>query len=186
MRPWVQFPLLSCVRSIMVNAPVCGTGLWRFKSARTPRPISIVVMQQFSKLQRTVQFCYWALCFSRQVVRQESAKFLSSVRFWPDTFNPVEFDGINLIRSRQAVRHWTLIPTFVGSIPTSWTCSCSPIGRGNRLRIYLLEVRVLSRTLDFISKYMQDWSNGKTRDSKPFNVGSIPTSCAKCLLNSVD
>ena len=26
-----------------------------------PRPISIVVMQQFSKLQRTVQFCYWAL-----------------------------------------------------------------------------------------------------------------------------
>ena len=87
-----------------------------------PRPISIVVMQQFSKLQRTVQFCYWALsyrgilgnsiCVCRQVVRQESAKLLSSVRFWPDTFNPVDFHGINLIPSRQ-----------IGKVTSLWT-SC--------------------------------------------------------------
>ena len=51
---------------------------------------------------------------------------------------------------------------------------------GNRVcfRSKILGVRVSPGALDFISKYMQDWSNGKTRDSKPFNVGSIPTSCA--------
>ena len=32
---------------------------------------------------------------------------------------------------------------------------------------------------------MRDWSNGKTKDSKPFNVGPIPTSRAKCPISSV-
>ena len=46
------------------------------------------------------------------MVRQESAKLLSSVRFWPDTFNPVDFHGINLIPSRQ-----------IGKVTSLWT-SC--------------------------------------------------------------
>ena len=93
-----------------------GICLWNrgdeFNSHTTPRPISIVVMQQFSKLQRTVQFCYWALnyleipdssiCLGGRVVECGSLQnFLSWVRIPPQTFNPVDFHGINLIPSRQ-------------------------------------------------------------------------------------
>jgi hypothetical protein len=42
----------------------------------------------------------------------------------------------------------------------------------------MLWVQIPPSVLDFISKHIRDWSNGKTRASKPFDVGSIPTSRA--------
>ena len=67
---------------------------------------------------------------------------------------------------------------YLGSSPSFSASPIDGIGIHTCLRNKVLQVRVLYRALDFISKHMQDWSNGKTRDSKPFNVGSIPTSCA--------
>ena len=67
---------------------------------------------------------------------------------------------------------------YLGSSPSFSASPIDGIGIHTCLRNKVLQVRVLYRALDFISKHMQDWSNGKTRDSKPLDVGSIPTSCA--------
>ena len=67
---------------------------------------------------------------------------------------------------------------YLGSSPSFSASPIDGIGIHTCLRNKVLQVRVLYRALDFISKYMQDSSNGKTRDSKPLDVGSIPTSCA--------
>ena len=95
-----------------------------------------------------------------------------------DSFNPVDFHGINLIQNRLTGRTPPFEGVYLGSNPSSGTSPIDGIGIHTCLRNKVLQVRVLYRALDFISKHMQDWSNGKTRDSKPFNVGSIPTSCA--------
>lgn len=71
-----------------------------------------------------------------------------------------------------------LYTRFEGAILSLLKCRSDPIGRGVRLKSEMLWVRVPPSVLDFISKHIRDWSNGKTRDSKPFDVGSIPTSRA--------
>ena len=83
-----------------------------------------------------------------------------------------------LIQNRLTGRTPPFEGVYLGSNPSSGTSPIDGIGIHTCLRNKVLQVRVLYRALDFISKHMQDWSNGKTRDSKPFNVGSIPTSCA--------
>ena len=45
----VRFHLQPCVRSITVNALVCGTSLCQFKSDRTPRPYSSVIERILGK-----------------------------------------------------------------------------------------------------------------------------------------
>ena len=162
----VWFHLLSCAIILVVRNLFVKQGR-RVQISYGTRPISIVVMQQFSKLQRTVQFCYWALnylefldssiCVCRQVVRQESAKLLSSVRFWPDTFNPVEFDGINLIQNRLTGRTPPFEGVYLGSNPSSGTSPVDGIGIHTCLRNKVLQVRVLYRAFHWTQWNI--WSN---------------------------
>ena len=67
---------------------------------------------------------------------------------------------------------------YLGSSPSFSASPIDGIGIHTCLRNKVLQVRLLYWALDFISKHMRDSSNGKTRDSKPLDVGSIPTSRA--------
>ena len=84
-----------------------------------------------------------------------------------------------LIQNRLIGRSAPFEGVRLGSNPSSGTRPCSPIGRGNRLRIYLLEVRVLSRTPCWIGVI------GSTTVSKTVSGGSSPYPFAYPL-NSVD
>ena len=67
---------------------------------------------------------------------------------------------------------------YLGSSPSLSASPIDGIGIHTCLRNKVLQVRLLYWALDLISKHMRDSSNGKTRDSKPLDVGSIPTSRA--------
>jgi hypothetical protein len=114
-------------------------------SYTTPRPISIVVMQQFCKLQRRVQFSHRDLNYleipdssmfqSPSGQRQEPAKFLfvGSNPTW-NSYS-IEFNGIIYSQVRKLVKRPRFERGhFAGSKPALGLSPCSPIGRGTILR----------------------------------------------------
>ena len=96
----VQFYPLPCVRSIMVNAPDCESGLCEFKSRRTPRPISSVVQSNCLVNNRSsVQIRHWALVIVMQIAQKDA--------------NPMGVAGNLLLMSQQPSGKAKVCKTFI-------------------------------------------------------------------------